>query len=144
MSNDMLNKAFASSLPHVAAARLLYVALANRCNDRSECWPGIARLRKDTGISERRIVRLLRQLERNGLLTIRPPRPGRKANTYRLTPPCPAPSDATAAHSMVDTPGARARGGEILTVIDAPGARATRTLNNPLQYTRRRDVWIYH
>jgi hypothetical protein len=120
MSNAMLNMVFASWLPRGAAARLLYLALANRCDDRGECYPGIPRLHRETGISERRIARLLRQLERAGLLTTRPPRPGRKANTYRLTPPCPTPSDAIAAHSMVGNPGARAGGSENPRMLGTP------------------------
>src|SRR5262245_40270008 len=112
MSNAMLNMVFAAVHPRTAAARFLYVALANRGKDRGECWPSIATLRRDTGISERRIARLLHQLERDGLLTIRPPRRGWKSNTYRLTPPS-ATSEPLAADSMVATPGARARVGEI-------------------------------
>jgi DNA-binding PadR family transcriptional regulator len=85
MSHAMFNRALAAVDPRRAAARLRYVVLAYRCNDQSECWPSIARLHRDTGISARRIYRLLRQLERDGLLTIRPPRRGRRSNTYRLT-----------------------------------------------------------
>jgi hypothetical protein len=123
MSNDLLNRVFAASHPRTAAARLLYVALADQCNDQGECWPGLAHLHNRTQISKRRILRLLRQFQRDGLLTVRPPRRGRKTNTYRVTP-LTAHAGASEIPTTLANPGPRARGSEIPTALAIPGARA--------------------
>ena len=66
---------------------MLY-ALASRANDRGECWPSVATLMADTGLSRRGVQTAIRALADDGRIAIRPgrKRTGRTgANVYRLT-----------------------------------------------------------
>lgn len=48
--------------------KLLYIALLNRANARGECWPSLATLTKEVGVSNRTIMRKLEALEEKGLI----------------------------------------------------------------------------
>jgi len=52
------------------AARHLLRAIVDYCNDAGTCWPSVATLADDTGISDRHIRRLLRELETGGWIAI--------------------------------------------------------------------------
>lgn len=77
--------------------KLLYIALLNRANSKGECWPSLATLSSDVGVSTRTVLRKLDDLENKGL--IRKTRRanasvGNVSNIYRvLTFEEPAPSD---------------------------------------------------
>ena len=63
-------------------------AIAQRCNERGEAWPGMERLRRESGYSsERTVQKALRGLVRKGCLTVTH-RPG-TSNLYRLREPDP-------------------------------------------------------
>lgn len=70
------------------SARLLLVALANYGNpDGSRVYPSVPTLSRATGISERQIRRLLRQLEAAGLLVMVRPAYHYRPVTYQLNIP---------------------------------------------------------
>lgn len=48
--------------------KLLYIALLNRANAKGECWPSLATLTKEVGVSNRTIIRKLDDLESKGLI----------------------------------------------------------------------------
>lgn len=52
------------------AQRIVAVALADRVNpDTLECYPSIADVSRRTGLSPRQVQRILRQLEKEGVVT---------------------------------------------------------------------------
>src|SRR5690554_3106445 len=48
--------------------KLLYIALLNRSNSKGECWPSLATLEKEVGVSRNTILKKLRALESKGLI----------------------------------------------------------------------------
>ena len=48
--------------------KLLYIALLNRANSKGECWPSLATLSSDVGVSNRTIIRKLEALEAKNLI----------------------------------------------------------------------------
>jgi len=53
-----------------AAARLLLRSIADYCGDNPSCWPSVRRLAAETGLSDRHIRRMLRELEASGWLVV--------------------------------------------------------------------------
>lgn len=49
-------------------ALLLLLAMADYCDERGMCWPSVPNLAKKARISERHARRILRELERKGLI----------------------------------------------------------------------------
>lgn len=52
------------------AARLLLRSIADYCGDNPSCWPSVRRLAAETGLSDRHIRRMLRELEASGWLIV--------------------------------------------------------------------------
>ena len=52
------------------AARLLLRSIADYCGDNPSCWPSVRRLAAETGLSDRHIRRMLRELESSGWLIV--------------------------------------------------------------------------
>ena len=50
--------------------KLLLMAIADRCNDRGECYPGVDDFHKRVGVTQRRIQQLFAELEQCGELYI--------------------------------------------------------------------------
>jgi hypothetical protein len=48
--------------------RLVLLSLADRANDHGKCWPSIRDIATRTQVSERQVKRLLRSLEKRGVL----------------------------------------------------------------------------
>jgi hypothetical protein len=51
-------------------AKLVLLRMADISNDDGICWPGVARIARECGISERTVQRMLRELEESGLLEV--------------------------------------------------------------------------
>ena len=49
-------------------AMLILLAMADYCDERGVCWPSVPNLAKKAHVSERHARRILRQLERKGLI----------------------------------------------------------------------------
>jgi hypothetical protein len=84
MSNDMLNQVFGLRVRLRPAERLVFLALADRCNGAGVCDPGIKDTARRTGLTPRGVEKVLRDLERRRLVVTRQ-RSGR-TSVYRLTP----------------------------------------------------------
>ena len=67
--------------------KLVLVILANRANERRECWPSMGSLIDDTGLSERSIQDAVKALARAGVLTIEVGGGRGRTNLYRLQTP---------------------------------------------------------
>lgn len=50
--------------------RLALLALADKCNDEGECYPGVNRIANMVGVKHRRMQQILRKLETDGVLKI--------------------------------------------------------------------------
>ena len=67
-------------------ALLVLLAMADYCDERAVCWPSVPNLAKKAHVSERHARRILRQLERKGLIR-RERMTGRyEPNIYRVLP----------------------------------------------------------
>ena len=73
--------------PAKQAERFVLLALADFCNDASECWPSIDGIARKTCLTPRGVQKILRSLEADGwLVTV--VGGGRKGcNQYRIIPP---------------------------------------------------------
>jgi len=67
--------------------KLLMLALLSHADGEGHCFPSVATLAAETGISRRTVQRLLRRLERAGLLRITPGQGRRHPSSYRLALP---------------------------------------------------------
>jgi len=68
-----------------ASYRLTMLALAEYADDATgQCWPGIALLSDMTGLSERQVQRVLRDLETDGFIAIEQVHGRAKNNTYTI------------------------------------------------------------
>ena len=66
------------------SSKLILLALARYANKECICWPSIETLSGDTGISERQIMRIIKDLEKDNLLLVK--RAGwNKPNVYKFT-----------------------------------------------------------
>jgi len=78
-------------LPEIGLAVFaVYVALRRRCNDKGFCWPSIATIAADVGLTERCVQAALKRLAKVGLIEIerRHDDLGRPAtNMYKATTP---------------------------------------------------------
>lgn len=74
--------------PIAGTELLMLLALADSANDDRECWPSLAHLQRKTRLSRPQTQRLLKSLERNGLIEILKNQgkgaAGRKTNQYRI------------------------------------------------------------
>lgn len=69
--------------------KLLYIALLNRANSKGECWPSLATLENDSGVTKKTVLRKLEALEVKGLIRrVRRKSPdGRDmSNMYKILP----------------------------------------------------------
>ena len=57
---------YRTDLPHRAVS--VYIYLADRANNDSECWPGIRTIAKELKLSESTVRRALNDLRRSGLV----------------------------------------------------------------------------
>jgi DNA-binding transcriptional MocR family regulator len=73
-------------LPHVE--KLVLFALASRVDDKGECWPSVATLRKDTGLAQRTVQYRLRSLVARGLVSCEERRGATTILRLRLCEPC--------------------------------------------------------
>lgn len=67
--------------------KLLYIALLNRANSKGECWPSLATLEKEVGVSNRTVIRLISSLCKKGLVEkVKRTKPGigKVSNLYRV------------------------------------------------------------
>lgn len=77
--------------PVAGTELLMLLALADSANDDRECWPSLAHLQHKVRLSRVQTQRLLKSLERNGLIEIEKNggkgKNGQKTNRYRLRYP---------------------------------------------------------
>ena len=52
------------------SAKLILIALARYANKQGVCWPSIETLSGDTGISERQIMRIIKDLEATAIVAV--------------------------------------------------------------------------
>lgn len=89
MSLTVLNEVLDSSRTK-GSARLLLVVLAEQAHEDGLTWPGIPRLARRVGTSERNVQYLLRDLEESGELIIERGAGRGNTNEYRVLPPATA------------------------------------------------------
>jgi len=51
--------------------KLVMLALADQANDKGQCWPSVGNIEERTGLDPRTVQRVLRQLEKLGMLGIK-------------------------------------------------------------------------
>ena len=77
--------------------KFVLVRLADRANDKGECWPGMQSVADECGISRRSVLRAIEQLENDGLLIVqRTHWTLKKPNSYRIVAAIP---DVTGSHT---------------------------------------------
>lgn len=81
MSNAVLNWAWGCRLP--PRPKFVLVALADRADEAGLCWPGLSDICSRTGMSRRRVLAALHELEAAGAVQIRTGGP-RQSNRYVL------------------------------------------------------------
>lgn len=87
-------KAIRWAFSQTAASRdkLVLLALANRANDRAECWPSMKAIAIDCGMSRHTVLRSIARLKKLGLISFedRTTYRGKSSHLYRLLmdPPC--------------------------------------------------------
>ena len=66
--------------------KLVLLALANRANDRDECWPSMGKVAIDCGMSRHTVLRAVAKLKELGLIETRQNsrKHGKSSLTYRL------------------------------------------------------------
>ncbi len=76
-----------SSYPELKGSfKLVLLALAEFANEENdECWPSIARLAEMTGLKERQVQNLLRDLQTDGYISIETNHGRKNTNVYKLT-----------------------------------------------------------
>lgn len=74
---------WAKAQPLSPTCKLVLVMLADRANADGECWPSVATLMVETGVSERTVQEALRFLEQHGAIERRD-RPG-TSRVYKMT-----------------------------------------------------------
>ena len=67
-------------------ALLVLLAMADYCDERGVCWPSVPNLGKKARVSERHARRILRQLERAGLIKKERMTGRYEPNIYRVLP----------------------------------------------------------
>lgn len=68
MSVSVMSWAWGLDIP--TGEKMVLLALADRCNDDGQCWPGYASLAVKCSMSERNVMRMVARLEDYGLLSI--------------------------------------------------------------------------
>ena len=77
--------AWAWNQPYKHPTKVVLLRLADRANDKGECWPGMQSVADDCGISRRSVIRAIAQLEADGLLIVqRTHWTLKKPNGYRI------------------------------------------------------------
>lgn len=120
-------------LPYVE--KLILFALASRVDDRSECWPSVATLRKDTGLAHRTVQYHLRALVDRGLVFREERRGATALLRLHLSVPC-----ISAPRSQVqsdDDKGRRVR--PPVHDVHATGAQAAPEVNKELPINRQEE-----
>jgi len=76
-----------SNYPEIKGSqKLVLLALAEFANeDNNECWPSIARLSEMTGLKDRQVQNILRELKEDGYIEIEVNHGRKNTNVYRLT-----------------------------------------------------------
>lgn len=64
--------------------KIVLLCLADRANDGGFCWPSVATIARETGVSPRGVQAALRRLRQLGLIDVRQSAGGRMSNVYRL------------------------------------------------------------
>lgn len=67
MAHHFLQPAWDSKLQGLC--KLVFLALCNRANQQAQCWPSVARIARDCGISERTVRTHIAHLLRDGFIT---------------------------------------------------------------------------
>jgi Helix-turn-helix domain len=83
MSNSLLTAAWRARCD-TDGEKLVLLRLADMANDRGACWPSVAKLASDCGISERSVPRAITANQEHGHITVKPV-PGR-TNQYTVHP----------------------------------------------------------
>lgn len=83
MSVQAISAAFATS-GLSPSEKLLLLALANYAGPKMTCFPSHSTLAEDTGMSERNILRIFKQLEARGLVSRKAQKRGNKSRTSDL------------------------------------------------------------
>lgn len=68
-------------------ARLTLLALADFSDKFGYCWPSVAVLAQRTGVTERQVVRIIRKLQDDGVLTVERNAGPKRRNLYRIILP---------------------------------------------------------
>jgi hypothetical protein len=85
MSNQAINWAL-SDTKTKGSERIVLLVLANRANDKNQCWPGFDSISRDAKISRRQVIKIIKRLESLGIITIQHRSDGPKniTNFYTL------------------------------------------------------------
>jgi hypothetical protein len=85
--------------PVAGTELLMLLALADSCNDDRECWPSVRHLQHKVRVSEPQARKLLKSLERQGLIEIVTKggkgTKGRESNLYKISPVTPIAHDTS-------------------------------------------------
>jgi biotin operon repressor len=68
MSFDAMRWAAAQQAPTLP--KMVLLVLANKANFSGECWPSMATLAREAGISRRHVIRCLKKLRELGLIDV--------------------------------------------------------------------------
>ena len=66
MSFDAMRWAATQQAP--THSKMLLLVLANKANDQNQCWPSMAALARETGMSRRHVIRSINKLVSLGLI----------------------------------------------------------------------------
>lgn len=109
MSFPSIKWAFAQELPGME--KLVLLALANRADDRGDCWPSMSTIAKDAGVCRATVIRMVGKIERKGLVSLvrRTTSHGKSSHIYTLSKamkknqtPCSSQSHLDVAHSNIE------------------------------------------
>jgi len=109
MSFPSIRWAFAQDLPGME--KLVLLALANRADDRGDCWPSMSTIAKDAGICRATVIRMVGKIERRGLISLvrRTTAHGKSSHIYTLNKaikkaprPCNSQQHPDVAHSNIE------------------------------------------
>ena len=84
MSFRAISWAFAQNIP--GSEKLILLSLANRSDDKGDCWPSMSTIAKDAGVSRATVLRMVSKLERRNLIFLerRLSEHGKSSHIYTL------------------------------------------------------------
>lgn len=84
MSFRAISWAFAQNIP--GSEKLILLSLANRSDDKGDCWPSMSTIAKDAGVSRATVLRMVVKLEQRNLVALekRMTSHGKSSHIYTL------------------------------------------------------------